>query len=119
MDERIGQQPFSRLNLMRLRLLIGGLLSEPRPFYGRAGRPEPVSVTRHRYRTHRTAGQRLASSEALAKSLASPRSDGRLFLLELARVAATDHRTPRGPRLWRIPRAQLSEKRWQWRRHRS
>ena len=62
MGERIGQQPFSRLNLMRLRLLIGGLLSGPRPFSGRAGRPELVSVTQQCYRTPHTAGWRLASS---------------------------------------------------------
>ena len=95
-----------------LTALIRGLLPGPRPFSGRAGRPEPVSATRQRYHTPRTAGRRLTGSEALAKSPASPRSDGRLFLLELARVAATDHRTPRGPRLWRIPRAQLGEDRW-------
>ena len=61
MGERIGQQPFSRLNLMQLRHRSRSCCLGPRPFSGRAGRPEPVSVTQHRYRTHRTAGQRLAA----------------------------------------------------------
>ena len=89
MGERICQQPFSRLNLTGCGPRSRSCCLGPRPFSGRAGRPEPVSVTQQCYRTPHTAGWRLASSKALAKSLASPRSDGRLFLLELARVAAT------------------------------
>ena len=119
MGERMGQQPFFRLKLMELRPRSRPAVCEGGASLRRAGRPEPVSVTRQRYHTPRTAGRRLASSKARAKSLASPRSDGRLFLLELWRVAATDRRTLRGPWLWRIPRAQLSENRGQWKQQRS
>ena len=88
-----------------LAALIGGLLSAAAALLW-ARRPSgaclrdsaPLPHAPH----HWTAPRCLA---ARSKSHASPRSDGRLFLLELARVAATDRWLPRGPRLWRIPRA--------------
>ena len=79
MGERMGQQPFFRLKLMELRPRSRPAVCEGGASLRRAGRPEPVSVTPQRYHTPRTAGRRLASSKARAKSLASPRSDGRLF----------------------------------------
>ena len=69
MGERIGQQPFSRLNLMQMQSRSRSCCLGPRPFSGRAGRPEPVSVTQQCYRTPHTAGRRLA----VPKRLPNPR----------------------------------------------
>ena len=99
MGERIGQQLFSRLKLMHLRPRSRSCWSGPRPFSGRAGRPEPVSVTRQRYHTPRTAGRRLASYKARAKSPRFSEVGRRLFSLDLARVAAAGRRDPSGRRL--------------------
>ena len=92
--------------------LIGGLLSGPRPFSA-ARRSSGAYLCDSAVLPHAAHGWTAPRcSETPAKSQASPRSDGRLFFLEFARVAATGRRTPRGPRFWRIPRAQLGEDRW-------
>ena len=65
MGERIGQQPFSRLNSMRIRPRSRSCCLGRGASLRRAGRPELVSVTQQGYRTHRTAGWRLAAPKRL------------------------------------------------------
>ena len=65
MGERICQQPFSRLNLTGCGPRSRSCCLGPRPFSGRAGRPELVSVTQQCYRTPYTAGWRLAAPKRL------------------------------------------------------
>ena len=89
MGGRIGQQPFSRLNLMRLRLRSAACCLGPRPFSA-ARRPSGAYLCDLAVLPHAALGWTAPRcSETPAKSQASPRSDGRLFLLELARVAAS------------------------------